>query len=138
MDLTAMWALCLRWVGEVDLLTGRPDEALQAADDMLRECRRSGEAGHEAWAHYLKGAALAETANHDQALQSLDETLVLTDKLNMAPLRARALLRRADLHGASGHVERAAEDTAVSTALLRDMKMDFWLEPHKLSGAAPN
>ena len=137
MNLTAMWALCLRWVGEVDLLTGRPDEALRVANDMLRECRRSGEAGHEAWAHYLKGAALAETASSDRALQSLGEALDLTHKLNMVPLRARILLRRAELHEADGHRSPAAEDREASTTLLHDMKMNFWLDRPGPADAVP-
>ncbi|RMD65429.1 MAG: hypothetical protein D6826_00060 [Alphaproteobacteria bacterium] len=131
MRLAPMRTLCLRWICEVKLLSGHAEDSLAAAEEMLVECRKSGEKAHVAWAQYFKGASLANRAGESDlrpALATLEQAERLARRLGMRPLLAHVVRRRGELLSATGLAGTGESVLATARALYRELGMDSWLD----------
>lgn len=120
MSLASMHTICQRWAAEVLLLSREGRKAAELSDQLLMTCRETGERGSEAWALYLKGAALAELGESEAALSNLKQAEAIAKKLGMNLLLAHIVCRRGHLCEA----ENGKEDRIIAGTLFRDMGMD--------------
>jgi hypothetical protein len=97
-------------VVDILLMTGRPDDALHVADELLAALA----ARHARWVlepeiHRLRGLALAETGREDEAEAALTVSLALADHRGAHLLGVRAAANAIDLRLRVGRdVEEAA------------------------------
>lgn len=76
------------WLAEALLLAGRIAEAIAQAERTAAMAAGRGEAGFQAWAHWVRGAALARAGDR-AASESYRRARVMAEHLGMRPLLAR-------------------------------------------------
>jgi DNA-binding NtrC family response regulator/tetratricopeptide (TPR) repeat protein len=130
MRLLACQAQRLAWLGEISLLSGRRDDAVQLAERALELARTHKERGHEAWALRLLGKAHASrgAGRSSEAEDSYRQALAIAHALGMRPLIAHCHLGLGKLYRRTGRRQQAQEHLTTATTMLRDMDMRFWLE----------
>jgi hypothetical protein len=84
------FGLVLAQLGEAFLLAGDTDSALDTGMRALKAARSSGEDASEAWAFWLLGD-IAARLHRPEATGRYQDALEISDRLGMAPLRARCL-----------------------------------------------
>jgi tetratricopeptide (TPR) repeat protein len=119
----------LAWPGEVSLMAGRQDEAMDLAKQALELSRASNERGHQVWALRLLGeiAAQREPPHVKEAVAHYRHALALAEEIGMRPLQAHCHLGLGTLDAKLGHREQAAAELSTAIELYRAMDMTFWL-----------
>ena len=118
------------YLGEANLLAGRPAEAVEMAGRALRLAREGGWRGYEAYAIRLLG----EIASHpdppeiETAEQHYRQAMGLAEELGMRPLAAHCHLGLGMLYQRTGKRQQAQEHLARAKTMYREMDMRFWLE----------
>jgi tetratricopeptide (TPR) repeat protein len=116
-------------VARVSLIAGRTEQALEQASRTLEAARTLGERGVEADAHHVQADILGTVPDRvSRATASLEVALALSEQMGMRPLTARCHLDLGVLVGATGDRTSARAHLAVATDLLREMRMNFWLD----------
>ena len=129
MDLMESQSLRISLLGEVHLLAGRNDKALDCAHSALNLTRDNGERGHEAWALRLLG----EVHSHPDALDAekaqdhYRKALSLAEELRMRPLIAHCHKELGSLYQKIGREEEACAMLTQAAEMYRAMEMIFFL-----------
>ena len=126
----ALWTANL---GEGLLVAGQVERARTLAQRALDLAVAHKERGHQAWALRLLGDIAArgvpgETGAADNAAAYYAQSLSLADELGMRPLVARNHLGLGRLYRQSGDRERAEKHLAISSTMLSQLDMRFWLK----------
>ena len=123
---SAMRALAL---GEAYLGVGRWHDALAVANQALAFATAAGERGYEARALLLLGeiAVRADPPDPEAAASRLRESLILADELEMCPPQVHCHLGLGKLYRRIGRAEDARAELTTAVAMLREMRMMFWL-----------
>jgi class 3 adenylate cyclase len=126
-------------LGEVHLLAGRMPDAAEAAGHALELARRHKERGNEVYALRLLALVASEGKPRDvaSARASYEEAIALAESLGMRPLLARCHLGLGRLARNVGDASMAAHHLETAAKLLREMKMQFWLERLELDRVGP-
>ncbi len=131
MDIRASRALWVTYLGEAQLVAGRPSEARQSAQHALETAREQTERGYQGWALRLLGEITAGGEERDAtaAIAYFRDAIAVAEELGMRPLLAlshrglgHALEQREDCSGAARHL-------GIAATLLRDLDMGTWLDP---------
>jgi len=126
----AYLALWTAHLGEGLLVADRPERARVVAERALDLARTNGEAGHEAWAHWL----LAEVAARPGAPAATEaerhyaEALAPARELGLLPLVGRIELGLGRLCRETGALARAEEHLGQATRLFCELDMRYWVE----------
>ena len=111
------------------LLAGNVSRSAQTAARALDLARTRHAPGFEAWSHCLLGATAAcEHVEPETAERSYRAALTLAEPLRLRPPVARCHLGLGQLFRRTGKRQGAREHLDISTAMLREMDMRFWLE----------
>ena len=118
------------WGAEVWFLTGRPAEAIQAAEQGLARYRARGERGSEGWVLHLLGeiAASGDPLEVARADGHYRQAMALAKELGMRPLLAQCHLGLGKLYRRAGDRAKAEEHLTAARDMYREMDMGFWLE----------
>jgi tetratricopeptide (TPR) repeat protein len=116
-------------LGQVYLLAGRLDEALETTQETLALVRRRREPEIEARCLALLGGTAARRvpADVDQAEMHYRAALELAEPRELRPLVAHCHRGLGTVLAQAGQRERAATHLARAVALYREMDMRFWL-----------
>jgi tetratricopeptide (TPR) repeat protein len=123
-------ALQLAWLGEVNLLEGQLDDALECAQRAVSMAQGHQERGHEAWGLRLLGeiAATNASAGESHPAERYGAALALARALGMQPLVAHCHFGLGKLSRRAGKRQESQEHLATATTMYREMDMRFWLE----------
>jgi tetratricopeptide (TPR) repeat protein len=123
-------ALQLAWLGEVNLLDGQLDEALECAHQAVSMAQGHQERGHEAWGLRLLGeiAATNASAGESRPSERYGAALALARALGMQPLVAHCHFGLGKLSRGAAKRQESQEHLATATTMYREMDMRFWLE----------
>jgi class 3 adenylate cyclase/tetratricopeptide (TPR) repeat protein len=123
-------ALQLAWLGELNLLDGQIEDALECAQQAVSMAQGHQERGHEAWGLRLLGeiAATNAAADDSRPAERYGAALALARDLGMRPLVAHCHLGLGKLSRQAGKREESREHLTAATAMYREMEMRFWLE----------
>jgi len=122
--------LLLAYLGEVQLLAGRRDDAVAVARRALDLAHRQKERGNEAWVLRLLGdiAARAEPPDPESAERHYNRALARANELGMRPLAAHCHRGLGTLLRGTGDHVNAQEHLATAVMLYREMDMGYWLD----------
>jgi tetratricopeptide (TPR) repeat protein len=122
-------ALCRLFLGEAQLLAGRPEESHALAERALTLARAHQERGNEAYALRLLGdiAAQRGPSEVEQAEAYYQQALALAEELGMRPLQAHCHHGLGRLYGQTGRGAQARVALTAAIDLYRAMDMTFWL-----------
>jgi tetratricopeptide (TPR) repeat protein len=122
-------SLWIGWWGEVALVTGHLEDAMQHATRALEISRAQKEQGYEAYALRLLGkiAAHGNTSDVEQAETHYHEALVRADELGMRPLQAHCHRGLGTLYSQTGQMEQPHAELTAAINMYRDMEMTFWV-----------
>jgi class 3 adenylate cyclase/tetratricopeptide (TPR) repeat protein len=122
-------ALQLAWLGEVNLLDGQLEDALECAQQAVSMAQGHQERGHEAWGLRLLGEIAATNAAADdrRPAERYGAALALARDLGMRPLVAHCHFGLGKLSRQAGKREESREHLTAATAMYREMEMRFWL-----------
>jgi predicted ATPase len=117
------------WLSEAYLHAGRPQDALQCAQESVRLATDRGESGHRAWALRLLGeiAARHDPPDLEEATSRYREALSLAEELGMRPLQAYCHLSLGRLYRRIGGEYDARAELSTAISMLSAMKMARWL-----------
>ncbi len=123
-------ALQLAWLGELNLLDGQLEDALECAQQAVSMAQGHQERGHEAWGLRLLGeiAATNAAADDSRPAERYGAALALARDLGMRPLVAHCHFGLGKLSRQAGKREESREHLTTATAMYREMDMRFWLE----------
>jgi tetratricopeptide (TPR) repeat protein len=128
----------LVWLGEVNVLAARFDDALALGERALALAGERGQRGAEAWARRLLGeiARHRDPPDAGTAEAHYHQAMALADELGMRPVTAHCHLGLGKLHRACGRP--TAEDHLTRAATMyREMGMGSWLERAEAALASP-
>jgi tetratricopeptide (TPR) repeat protein len=130
MSLMGRHSVRLAALSEAYLLTGRPDEALDLATQVLDLCRQHKERGNEAQALRLLAEILSDRdpSAFRQAEDHYRQATALAKELGMLPLIAHCHLGLGRLYRRIGQREQGEASLTTATTMYREMDMRFWLE----------
>src|SRR5262245_28190589 len=122
-------ALRVAWLGEAYLLAGQVPKARETAARALALARDHQERGNEADALWLSGeiAWRGDPPDLDAAEAGYRDALSIANALEMRPLVARCHLSLGLLRGEGSRGDAAREHLATAVAMLREMRMAYWL-----------
>ena len=123
-------ALQLAWLGELNLLEGQLDDALECAQRAVSMAQGHQERGHEAWGLRLLGeiAATNASAGESHPAERYGAALALARALGMQPLVAHCHVGLGKLSRRAGKRQESQEHLVTATTMYREMDMRFWLE----------
>jgi class 3 adenylate cyclase/tetratricopeptide (TPR) repeat protein len=127
----AYLALWTAQLGEGLLLAGHAERAHVVAERALDLARAHGEAGHEAWAHWLLGevaAARPEGPAFADAEREYGAARARAEELGLRPLVGRVELGLGRLYRRTGAAAEAEEHLGRATKLFCALDMRFWVE----------
>jgi tetratricopeptide (TPR) repeat protein len=129
LEMGGFQALCTLSLGEVQLLTGRLEEAYALAERALALTRAYQERGNQAYALRLLGDIAARREPLEIALTEAhyQEALALAEELGMRPLQAHCHLGLGTLYGRVGREPQARAALSTAISLYQVMAMAFWL-----------
>jgi tetratricopeptide (TPR) repeat protein len=116
-------------LGEMQVSTGRLEEAQALAEQDLALARAHQQRGNKAYALRLLGeiAARREPPVVEQAETHYRQALALAEELGMRPLVAHCHRGLGTLYATTGQREQAHTELAAAIDLYRAMDMTFWL-----------
>ncbi len=118
------------FLGEANLLAGRPAEAVEMAGRALGFAREGGWRGYEAYAIRLLGEIVAhpDPPDAEAAEGHYRQAMGLAEELGMRPLLAHCHFGLGALYRRIGKRQEAQEHLSTATTMYREMDMRFWLE----------
>jgi DNA-binding SARP family transcriptional activator/class 3 adenylate cyclase len=127
-----MLPLCLIYLGEADILAGRPEDALAIVERAATVSRECGQRGYEARALRLLGDIAALRDRPKEAESHYGDTIALAGTLGFRPLVAHCHLGLSKVHLRTGKRDQARDHLTAATTMYRDMGMTYWLEQAEL------
>ncbi|HEY0230454.1 MAG TPA: winged helix-turn-helix domain-containing protein, partial [Dokdonella sp.] len=126
-------------LAQLDLRSGRLDEALHTLDDLLGSVSAEAAPTLRAQVLYARGTALLLGAHYEQARAAYDEGVALLERHVEPDIAARLYMGRGNLAALQGQYEAAAADHArarIAFQLAGDNFTTFWLDGNE--GALQN
>lgn len=123
MTLPAMRPICLRWSAETAIIAGRTDEAADFTASLLAESEAAGEAGHLAWAYFLRGRIEVIRGELILAEKDLLAAMEQTRRLGMEPLLAECRRQLDVIIGGRGLKQRGRTPIAPAGQLYRSPEL---------------
>src|SRR5262249_38620083 len=117
-------------LSEAYVLSGRPEDARQHAEQALALSRDYKQRGYEAYALRLLGeiAAHRDPPEVEPAEAFYQQALTLANELGIRPLLAHCHFGLAILYNRIGRPEQSRAELSAAIELYRAMEMTFWLE----------
>jgi hypothetical protein len=128
MGMGASHSVWVSYLGEAQLVAGRPNEARRSGERALASARAHRERGYEAWALRLLGeiAARNEPPDAEAAAAYFGDAIAIGGELGMRPLLALTHWGLGRALRQHGDATRAAEHQAVAADLIGALDMPTW------------
>ena len=116
-------------LAEAYLIVGRPEAALEVAQEAVDLASEQGKRGFLGWQLLALAEVEAgrEPADLDAAEARFQEAFAIAQALEMRPLLARCHLGLGTLYRQAGRLDEARTEMSTAVAMFREMEMTYWL-----------